>query len=74
MTNELTPENIDACMYLLVTYIEGNKLNGTSISNSFGEIEIKGINYQFQMRLESDVNMFIPSDGYAESESILRNK
>ena len=72
MNEYLTEENIAATLEQLILAVENYELMGTSVTNSFGEIEIKGVNYQLQMRLEKDENMFITPDAVTQSTSILR--
>lgn len=57
----------------LTKYVENVKMHGSSITESFGEIEIKGINYQIQLRFESDINSFVDADSsYEASDSGIR--
>lgn len=65
---DLTKENIDACIYILAYYIENNELKGTSVTNALGEMTIKGVKYQIQVRLEKDD--IIPEDGVYETIKI----
>lgn len=57
-----------AALSLLCKYIEQvEQLEGSSVMNGVGLIEVMGDNYEIQLRLEKDPKLFIGETGFLES-------
>ena len=52
---------------ILYEYVENVKLRGTSVMNGVFLAEVNGIEYEVQLRLERDKNLFIGPSGCIET-------